>query len=122
VWPRSEQPTADPEAALDEVEAVARLAADAVVGDPAQVRLIDAALVDQVLDQAADRVVDQRGDDRGVQAEAALEPARHVVFTAPLPDPELPRGRDAHVAGIQAQHDLAERDQVEAAARFGTDR
>ena len=43
------------EAALGEVETVAHGAADAVVRHPAQVRLVDAALVDQVLDQAADR-------------------------------------------------------------------
>ena len=52
------------EAALGEVEAVARGPADAVVGHPAQVALVDAAAQDELLDQAADRVVGERADQR----------------------------------------------------------
>ena len=51
---------ADAEAAFGEVEPVADLAADAVVREPAEVRLLDAALVDQILDQPPDGVVGQR--------------------------------------------------------------
>jgi hypothetical protein len=107
---------ANPEATLREVEAVPREAPDPVVLDPEEVRLVDPALVDQVLDQPPDRVVDERRDHRRVQAEAALEPARHIVFAAALPDLERTRGVDAAGAGIQAEHDLAQADQVVAAA------
>src|SRR5206468_2290612 len=64
---------ADAEAALGEVEAVADAAADAVVGDPANVRLIDAALVEAVLDQPSDGIVGERRHHGGVEPEAALE-------------------------------------------------
>ena len=90
VLPRSEQPTraADAEAALGEVEPVADAAADAVVGHPADVRDVDAALEHQVLDEPADRVVGERGDDRGAQAEAPAQPAGDVVLAAALPGAE----------------------------------
>ena len=103
------------EAALGEVEAVADGAPDAVVGHPADERGVDAALQDEVLDQAADLVVGQRGDDRGAQAEAAAQAAGDVVLAAALPDVERARGADAALAGVEAQHHLAERDEVEAA-------
>ena len=114
---RSEQPRAGPdaEAAFGEVEPVAHLAPDAVVRKPAEVRLLDAALVDQILDQAADGVVGERGHDRRAQAEAALERAGDVVLAAALADVEAPGRRDAAVAGVEAQHDLAQRDEVPAA-------
>ena len=59
VWPRSEQPSggAHAEAALGEVQAVADGAADAVVRHPADERLVDAALADQILHQPADGIV-----------------------------------------------------------------
>jgi hypothetical protein len=43
------------------------------------------------------------------------QPAGHVVFAAALPDREGARVADAHVARVQAQHDLAEGDFVEPA-------
>src|SRR5581483_354461 len=46
----------DAEAALDEVEAVADASPDPVVRQPADVRLVDAALQDQILEEAADRI------------------------------------------------------------------
>ena len=72
------------EAALGEVEAVAGGAPDPVVLHPAEVRLVDPALVDEVLHEAAHRVVHEGGDDGGVQAEAALE-ARGPRCTRPRP-------------------------------------
>ena len=79
---------ADAEATLREVEPVAHLAADAVVRDPADVRLVDAALEHQVLDEPADGVVGERGDDRRAQPEAAAQAAGDVVLAAALPDLE----------------------------------
>ena len=111
---------ADAEASLGEVEPVAHLAADTVVGDPAHVRLVDAALEHQVLDEPADRVVGQRRDDRGPQPEAAAQAAGDVVLAAALADLETPRGGDAALAGIQPEHDLAEGDEVPAAVLRGT--
>ena len=62
------------------------------------VRLVDAALVDEVLHEAAHRVVDEGRDHRRVQAEAALEAAGDVVFAAAFPDLERARGVDAALA------------------------
>src|SRR5207247_5149376 len=85
---RAAEGGAHAEAALREVEAVPGPAAHPVVLDPPQVRRVDPALVDQVLDEAAHRVVDEGGHDRGVEAEAALQPAGDVVLPAALPDLE----------------------------------
>ena len=109
------------EAALGEVEPVAHVAPDAVEGHPRQEGGVDAALQHEVLEQPADLVVDERGHDRGAQAEAAPQPARHVVLAAALPDPERARVADASLTGIEPQHDLAERDQVVAAGRGRAD-
>ena len=103
---------ADAESALDEVQPVAALAADAVVFHPADVRLVDAALVNQVLHEPANRVVGQRRHQRGVETEAALQAARDVVFAAAFPHAELARRVDAPFAGIEPQHDVAERDEI----------
>src|SRR5262249_17915836 len=114
---RAPQGRAHAVAALGEVQAVADGASHAVVLDPDQVRLVDPALVDEVLHQAADGVVDQRRHQRRLQAEAALEPARDVVLAAAFPDLEAPRGVDAALAGIQAEHHLAQAHQVPPTAR-----
>ncbi len=110
------------EAALGEVEAVPDAAADAVVGHPAHVALVDAALQDQVFEQAADRVVDERAHERRAQPEAAAQAARDVVLAAALPDAERARRVDPRVAGVEPQHHLAEADEIEAALRGGLGR
>ncbi len=110
------------EAALGEVEAVADLAADAVVGNPLDEGGIDAALQDKVFDQAANGVVGQSGGDGGAQAKAAAQAAGHVVFAAALPDLEVARGVDAALAGIEAEHDLAQAEAVPAARRVGNEK
>src|SRR6266571_3746309 len=110
------------EAALGEVEAVPGAAAHPVVLDPAQVRRVDPALVDQVLDQAAHRVVDEGGHDRGVEAEAALQPARDVVLPPALRDLEGAGGVDAAVSGVQPQHDFAQAHEVPSASFAGPGR
>ena len=110
---------AQAEAALGKVEAVAHGAADTIVGNPADKRSVDAAFEDEVLDEAADGIVGERGGYSGAQAEAAAQAAGHVVFAAALPGAKVARGVDAHVAGIEAKHDLAEADAVPAAVGIG---
>src|SRR5438552_3785319 len=78
-------------------------------------RLIDPALIDQVLDQTSYRIIGKRRDDGRVQSEAALEAAGNVVFTASLTNVETACGRDACLTWIQAQHHLAQCHQVPAA-------
>jgi len=110
------------EAALGEVEAVADGAADAVVVAPLDEVGGDAALHDEVLDEVADLVVDEGGADGGLQAEALPEAARGVVLAAAFPGGEVAGGADAALAGIEAEHDLAERDLVKGTLGSGLDR
>ena len=56
------------------------------------------------------------------QAEAAAQAAGDVVFAAAFPGGELAGGADAALAGIEAEHDFAERDDVVAALGGGADR
>ena len=77
---------------------------------------IDAALEHQILDEASDRIVGERRDDGGVQAEAAAEAARDVVFAAAFPRAEFARDRDAKISGVEAQHHFAQTDQIPSAA------
>ena len=100
------------EAALGEVESVSDVAAAAVGGNPANLRRVDASLQDEVLEQPADVVVDERGDDRCALAEAPAQPARDVVFAAAFPHLELARSTDPSHSRVEAEHDLAERDEV----------
>src|SRR5215472_9878653 len=69
---------ADSKTALGEIETVAHRAPDSIVGNPTQIRLVNAALINQVLDQATHWVFRQRRNHRGIQAEAPLQPARNV--------------------------------------------
>ena len=61
----------------------------------------------------------QRRHDRRAQAEAAPQPPRDVVLAAALPDPERAGVADPTLARIEAQHHLAERDDVVARTRLG---
>ena len=108
-------------AALGEVQADARIAADAVEGRPLDVGEIDAALQHQVFQQAADIVLDDGGDHGGAQAEAAAQTADDVVLAAAFPDLEAAGGAYAAFAGIEAEHDFAEGGSVPAAALAGFD-
>ena len=85
-------------------------------------RPVDPSLTDQVLDEPPDRVVDERRDDRSLEAEAPVQAARDVVLAAALPRRELPGRRDAHVARIEPEHHLAERDEVVPALGAGAQR
>src|ERR1051326_7796430 len=92
------------EAALREIETVARAPADAVIGDPA--------LQHQIFDESSNGIVEERGDDGGAHAEAAPQAARDVVLAAAFPCLKGARRGDASVAGIEAQHHFAEGDEV----------
>src|SRR5207248_9110596 len=89
---------ADAEAPFGEVEPVADGAADAIVLAPFDEVGGDAALHDEILDQVSDLVVDEGGADGGLVAETFPQPPRRVIFTAALPDGEMPRGADAALA------------------------
>ena len=109
------------EAALGEIQAVAHVAADAVVRAPLDEIRGDAALHDEILDQVADFVIDEGGDDGGLVAEAFPQAARGVVLAAAFPGGEMAGGADAAFAGIETEHDFAERDLVEGAFGFRFD-
>ena len=100
------------EAALGEVESVAHGTPDAVILPPFDESGIHPALHDEVLDQVPDFVVDERGADRCLQPEAFAQSAGGIVFAAAFPRGELPCSAHAALAGIETQHDLAERDLV----------
>src|SRR5258706_12676588 len=73
------------EAAFGEIEAAARAAADAVVGNPADPREVDSALQHETFDQPADGMVDQRGDDGRAQAEAPARTTSPARLAAAFP-------------------------------------
>src|SRR5271154_5307718 len=103
---------ADAEAAFGEIQTVAHAAADAVVFAPLDEVRVHAALHDEILDEMADLVVHERGADGGFVAETFAQAARGVVFATAFPRGEMPRGADASFAGVEPQHDFAERDLV----------
>ena len=108
-------------AALDEVQAVADRAADAVVGHPLDVRRVDAALEHEVLDEAPDGIVRERGDGGRLQPKAPAEAAHDVVFAAALPGLEFACRVDASVARIEAEHDFTETRGIPHAGSGGLD-
>src|SRR5215472_3344185 len=65
--------TADAEAALREIEAIADGAANAIARHPFDEPGIDAALEDEIFKQATDVVVGESGADGGLEPEAAPE-------------------------------------------------
>jgi hypothetical protein len=50
---------------------------------------------------------------------AAFEPAGDVVFATAFPGTEVAPGRNAFIAGIEAQHDFAQAHQFHKHSRFG---
>ena len=121
VCPRSEQPTrsADAEAALGEVQPVAdRAGRRRRNGTHWMKRGSTPPCRMRSSTRRPTSLSHERGDDRGPQPEAPAQPAGDVVLAAALPDPERARGADAPLAGVEAQHDLAQRHQ----RRSGTPR
>jgi len=107
-----------PKATLGKVHSVAHVAADSVVLDPFDVRLIDSALIDEILDEPADGIVRKRSHDRRIEAEASFETACYVIFATAFPDVETPRCVNSPVTGIEPQHHFAEADDVPFAVIF----
>src|SRR5215212_5575774 len=104
--------------AFSEVETIANRPSNPVELHPLDVRLVHAALINQILDQAADCVLSERSDDRSVHPEATLQAPRDVVFTAAFPDLKVARGSDASFTCIETQHYFTETDDVPAAVRL----
>src|SRR6266567_5617064 len=109
------------ESTFREVQSVTHRAAQAVVIYPLDVRLVDAALVDEVLNEPADRVVGERRHYRRIQPETAFQPSRNVVLASALPNLKRPRGMNSSFTRIEAKHHLAEADQIPAAVLFRFD-
>src|SRR5438128_1242384 len=95
---------ADAKSALGEVQTIAHGATDAIVGNPADQRLIHPALVDKGFDQAADRIVGKSCNDGSVEAKASFQAPGNVILPPAFGDIKVSRGPNASVAGIEAQH------------------
>src|ERR1700754_54185 len=106
------------ETAFGEVQSVAHRASDTIKLHPLHVRLVHAALINQVLNQAAHRVVCKGRNQRRFQAKTTLQSARDVVFTATFPNLKTARRLYAAIARIETQHHLAERNDVPATLLF----
>src|SRR6185312_485118 len=97
---------------LGEVDSVANGASDAVIGNPLHMRLIDAALINQVLHQAAHWIIGESRHHGGVEPEAALQAASDVVFAPAFPHTKAARGSDARIPGIEPEHHFSQAHQV----------
>ena len=75
-------------------------------------RLIDSALINQILDESTDGIVCQRGNDRGINSETTPQSARDVVFPATFPNLKSARGVNAAIAWIEPEHHFAQADQI----------
>lgn len=111
--------TTDSEAALGEVDGIADAFAHAIVGHPFDEAGIDTALEDEVLDEAANFVIGEGGEDAGAMREATAQAADHIVFAPAFPGGELAGGADSALAGIKAEHDFAESEDVDGRSGHG---
>ena len=103
------------ESAFCEVQSIAHLATDAIEFHPANVRLVYAALVDQVLHQTSHGIICQGRNHGSFEPEAAFQSARDVILAATFPDAKLASSMNSIVSGIEPQHHLTERHTVPAA-------
>src|ERR1700736_1505117 len=94
------QTAANTEATLDEVQPVPDLAADPVVLHPANIRLVHASLVDQVLRELPDRIVGESRHQSGVQTEAAFQGPGDVVLAPAFPHAKFPGGVNPSLARV----------------------
>ena len=109
---RTSESSTDAETAFGKVHTVANSTPNAIVLRPLNMRLIDAALIDQVLNQAADRIIGKCGNDRRVETETTLQTAGDVILTATLPHFERPRRMYPFIARIEPEHYLAKGNDV----------
>src|SRR6185437_14862464 len=96
------------ESTFREVQTIAHLATDTIEFHPANMRLVYAALIDQVLHETAHGIICQCSDDSSVEPEAAFQPARDVVLAAAFPDAKFASSVNSIIAGIEPQHHFAE--------------
>ena len=89
----------------------------ALADESGRVRVVNAALQDEVFNQTADRVIGKSSDNSGAQTEAAAQTAGDIVFTATLPDIESTGGVNSAGAGIKAEHHFAQTDDIISAQR-----
>src|SRR5580704_17363625 len=97
---------ANSKAAFRKIQPIARPASNAIVRHPANVSLIYYTLIHPVLQQPPHRVVRERRNDCRVHSEASLQPTCDVVFPTALTHLETPRGRNAPIPRIEANHHL----------------
>ena len=95
-------------AALCEVQTIAADAADSIGLLPVNQGSIHTALLDEILHQTANLVVCKSSDNGSVHAEALVQAADNVVFSAAFPCTEAASSADAAFTGIQSKHNLAE--------------
>src|SRR5258705_2426763 len=96
------------ESAFREVQPIAHLATDTIEFHPANMRLVYAALVDQVLHETPHGIIRQRRNHGSVEPEAAFQPARDVILAAAFPDAKFASGVNSLVSGIEPQHYFTE--------------
>src|SRR5205823_6029020 len=111
---RTTQSSAHAKASLGEIQPVTHSAAYAVILDPFDMRLIDSALIDQILNEPADEIICKRSYDRGVHPETTLQSSRYIVFATAFPDLKNARGVDTAIAWIEPEHHFAQADQIPA--------
>jgi hypothetical protein len=73
------------------------------------------ALQNKIFKQAPDLVVGKASANGGPESKAAAKTARDVILAASFPNPELPRTANTVLARIEAEHYLAQGNQVIAA-------
>jgi hypothetical protein len=124
VWPRSEQPTA-PRGPKPRSVKLSPLRTSRPTPSYFTQRTSDTSTPPckhQIFHQPAHRVIRQRGDVSRAKAEATTQAAGHVVLSAALPNLKRSSRMNAPLAGIEAQHDLAQADGVEPAIGRGARR
>ena len=111
-----------PKSAFRKIQPVARCPPHSIMFHPANQRLINTALVNQVLEQAPHRIIHKRRHYCRLQPEAALQSARHVVLSAALAHFKPSRRRNSSLARIEPHHHLAQAHQIPAALLFRLNR
>ena len=100
------------EAALDKINAVARIFAFAVSFAPKNFGTVNAGLHNEIFRQASERVVGERGHNRGFLPKGFRSVAGDVVFSAAVEDAKILRRVNALVARIEAQQNFAQGNQI----------
>src|SRR5260370_30876747 len=109
---RTTQSRTHAKASLGKIQPVTHTAAHAVILDPFDMRLIDSALINQILHETADGIICKCGYDRGVHPETTPQSARDIVFATAFPDLKSARGVNAAIAWIEPDHHFAQADQI----------